>query len=363
MKRNVLFGSLISLLFVYLILWKPQPGAFFSGEVGLTAALVGSPRIDFALLLKTLGEVSPLPLLICFLLTPIHVLIRSHRWTMMVGAVGKLPVGESFSLQMLGYLANSILPLRMGELIRAVLLSQRISISTSSAIATVILERVVDMVSLLGVVILGVWLFPFPKAVADYALLFGMFSGLCLLSIVYFAISRDPFGGWIGRIIGTGKIGRVIRKQGEAFASGFKLLEASHHYVIIALESAVLWAMYGLQVLLTLYAFHFTRDYAAIAAAPLVASLVILIFDAVGVSIPSAPGSVGTFHAITIFALSLFSVPADPAAGFALVLHAITIVYYLAGGLPFLWKEGVRLGELKNLKVNGNGGPVGKSEA
>jgi len=348
-RRRILYGMIVSVLFIYLILWKPHFGEFFHGNGSLWKALVGYPRIDFSLLGKVLGEVDIWPLVICFLLSPLHVAIRSHRWKLMVQPVGELSLRESFSLQMVGYMSNSVLPLRMGEVVRGVLLADRLNISTSSALGTVLLERVVDMLTMLIVILMVSMLFHFPRAVGEPALILGILAGLSLILILYLAYKKDPFGGWIGRMIGTGKFGKNVRKQGENFAAGFAMLKATRHYSVISIESAALWVIYGLQGYLVLIAFHFTRDYPLIAESPMLASLVILVLNAVGVSLPSAPGGVGTFHAIAIFGLSLFDVPTEPAAGFALTIHAITMVYYLVGGLPFMWHEGLRFGELKRI--------------
>jgi glycosyltransferase 2 family protein len=174
-------------------------------------------------------------------------------------------------------------------------------------------------------------------------------AGVGVALIVYLAFGRDLFGGRLGKLIGDGKIGSAIKEQAGKFAAGLIMLRHTHHHSIIAIESALLWVIYAVQGYLVLMAFHFINDYPLIAASPILASLVILVLNAVGVSLPSAPGSVGTFHAICIFGLSLFDVPPDPAAGYAVVIHAVTFIFYLLGGMPFMWREGLHLGQLRQL--------------
>ncbi len=348
-KRKIAIGLRFSLVFVYLFLWKPHIGAIFNGTETLTRGLFGAPRVDFAHLWQILGEVTIWPLIICFFLSPLHVFIRAHRWTLLVRPVGKLGIYDSFSLQMVGYLANTVLPLRMGEVVRGVLLAERMQVPKSSALGAVLLERVIDMLSMLLIIMVVSFLYPFPKEVAEGASVFGVMAGIGLVVILFLSYARDPFGGVLGRLIGTGRFGLAVREQAQKFAVSFKMLKQARHTFVIVLESITLWGIYAAQGWMVLLAFHFMRDYPLIAESPILANMVILVLNAVGVSLPSAPGSVGTFHAISIFGLSLFDVPPDPAAGFALVIHALTTLFYLVGGLPFMWREGLHLGELKKM--------------
>jgi uncharacterized membrane protein YbhN (UPF0104 family) len=93
------------------------------------------------------------------------------------------------------------------------------------------------------------------------------------------------------------------------------------------------------------------EKYPLIGSAPILASFVILAMNSIGVSVPSAPAGVGTFHAVLIFGLSLFDVPASEAAGFAVVIHAVTVAFYIVFGLPMMWREGLHLSELKSIKA------------
>lgn len=351
-RRQVLFGLILSLFFIYIVLWQPHLGGLLLGRRGLWDALFGTPRLDFKHIVQILGEVRMLPLLICFLLTPLHVLIRSHRWTLMVSSLGRLRVWDAFSLQMVGYFTNSVLPLRMGEVVRGVLLGSRMGITRSSGLGTVLLERVLDMISMLIVMSAVSFLYPFPRQVAEGAAAFGALATIGLVVILYLSFRRDPFGGSLGRLIGGRRVGRVIREKGEHFAAGFALLRQTQHHFIVVLETGLLWLLYAAQGYLTLSAFDFPRQYPLIAAQPILASFVILVINSIGVSLPSGPAGVGTFHAIAIFGLSLFDVATDQAAGFALVIHAVTVIFYIFGGLPLMWREGLHIGELKRLGPN-----------
>jgi uncharacterized membrane protein YbhN (UPF0104 family) len=145
-----------------------------------------------------------------------------------------------------------------------------------------------------------------------------------------------------------------VHKFADNFLAGFALLKNSKHYFLVLLETVILWLLYAGQLYLVLLAFHFDTEFPLIAVSPILAVFFMLIIDTIGISVPSAPGSVGTFHAMVVFGLSLFEVPPDAAVGFAIVQHAVYVIYYLIAGLPFLWREGLHFSQLGSLPIQSN---------
>lgn len=347
-SHKLLLSIFLSLLFIYLIVWKPHLIAVAVGDRSLIAGFFGDSRVNFAHILVILGDIKIWFLIACFALNPLQILIRSHRWTVMIRPLGKLRVRDSISVQMIGYLTSTILPLRMGEVVRGVLLGQRLKIATSRSLASVLTERILDTLSVLVLISLVGVFFPLPHTVREAALGLSIASPLALALVLYFALSRDPFSGWLGRLLAAlpGRTGEVIHGFFRSFATGFVIPKGVSSYIIIVFESVALWMVYASQGYLMMLAFGFERDYPLIAAAPFTAAFVILIMNTLGLSLPSAPGGIGTFHAACIFGLSLFEVPMDQAAGYALILHASAMVFYIGFGIPFMWREGIHLNEL-----------------
>ncbi|NQT35460.1 flippase-like domain-containing protein [bacterium] len=361
MKKRFIISILASVLILYLIIWIPRPADWFRGELTFCQALVGETRINFGELWRILLQIRFIPLMICFLITPLHVLIRSHRWIQLVKPVGNLKLLDSFSLQMVGYMANSVLPFRIGELARGVLLGRRIGISKSSALGTVVLERTLDMLSLLALIAVTAILYEFPShlehssaILKEGAKLTGIIAGAIVLVLIYLTFIEDPFIGFTGRMMRLlpGEVGVKISGIVRQFSQGFAVLKSPRSYLLIIFETALLWFLYGLQVLVAMIAFGFTGEYPQVAAAPLLTSFVVLTISAVALSVPSAPGGVGTFHGAVILALALYGIGANEAAGFALVLHLVSMVYYIFGGIPFMGREGLKLGQLQQLNSN-----------
>jgi len=360
-KLRLAVGLGLSLLFIYLILWTPKPTEVFHGEESLWGGVFGHPRLDFKNLWQVMSEASLLPLLLAFLLNPAHVLVRGHRWTLMVSPLGKLKTRDSCSLQMVGYLATAVLPLRIGEVARGLLLARRMDISKSSALATVIIERMLDVLSFLVILALVGLVFPFPQSLRRGA---DIFTGGAIVAgavVVYLTFRKKPSASRPAVSAGSpgNRVKGFINGAISRFSAGFVFPTGWGKLTLVIAETIALWTIYTVQGYLVLLAFHFDRDVPAIAAAPFLAAAVVLVVNTIGTSIPSAPGAVGTFHAVCIFGLSLLGVAPEPAAGYAVVVHAVAAVFYIVFGIPYMWREGLHLTDLAriNREAHGNSRP------
>ncbi|MCF7811299.1 flippase-like domain-containing protein [bacterium] len=337
-----------------MIIWSPQPLGFFRGDISLIDAFFGKMRLDFGRLSQIILGVNPVYLILAFLITPIHVAVRSHRWIIIVKPLGRLSFLNSFSIQMVSYMANSVLPLRIGEIAKGVLLGRRLKIPASTGFGTVVLERAFDSLFLaLMIIIIGL-IYQFPQEIKSPAQILSLVIFLGMVALIYLALATESDGGIVGKLIRMipGKPGDQVYKIAISFTTGFAGIKSPAGYMAISIESILLWILYAAQVLAMMMAFRFHIDYPQIAASPVLVTFLLLVVTAVGLSVPSAPGGIGTFHATCVFGLSLFGVNADAAAGFALLIHAISIIYYIFGGIPFMWREGLHWSQLRKMKVD-----------
>ena len=341
-------------MLLYLIIWKPQISGLLKGEVNLLDSLFANTRIDFRQAWIYLKEAKVIPLIICFFITPLHVFVRSHRWKLLIEPVGKVSTADAFSIQMLGYFANTILPLRIGEVVRGFLLSRKTKLTISTSLATVVLERLLDVISLLVVIAVLGLVYEFPAALRDGAMVLGIFALIALVGITYYALKKDPLSGVTGKIIDLFpvKIAAKVRNVMLGFVKGFSLIRSVKRYPTVLVETVVLWILYALQEYVVLIAFDIPAKFPMLGDNPIMATFVILAVTAAILSIPSAPSGIGTFHAAVIFSLALFNVGVDTAAGYAFTLHTITIAFYLIFGLVILWFEGLKFGELRGIGNN-----------
>src|SRR3954469_15087213 len=103
-------------------------------------------------------------LLLCLATMPVNVAIRSYRWQYLLEPLGDTSFGNAFRATAVGFAASAVLPARAGEVIRPYFLARHEQISATGAFATVILERLLDMVTVL--ILLGIFVVLFGAQVA-----------------------------------------------------------------------------------------------------------------------------------------------------------------------------------------------------
>ncbi|MGH7741734.1 MAG: lysylphosphatidylglycerol synthase transmembrane domain-containing protein, partial [Candidatus Eiseniibacteriota bacterium] len=116
--------------------------------------------IDLASVWSALRHSSWLGFLAAMALTLIGFWLRAIRWRLLIGGTRRLSTGSLFSATMIGFMTNNVLPFRLGELVRPWVLARREHLSKTTLLATVVVERAVDMLTLLA--ILGVALAVYP---------------------------------------------------------------------------------------------------------------------------------------------------------------------------------------------------------
>jgi uncharacterized protein (TIRG00374 family) len=330
MKWNVLLGIVISIGFVLGILYQ----------------------VDFTQLLTALQSVRPVPLVLAALLLVFTHLMRAWRWRYLLEPVKLIPTLPLFSAVSIGFMANMLLPAHAGEVVRAYIIGRKAQVNTMASLGTIVVERVMDFVAILLVLVFVLSAVRFPSemaSVARYLRIGGYIAALCgsaLIGVLWFLHAR------------TAQTMRLLRlclaflpvrwldylcTVLSTFAAGLQTLQKGHHLLPVFGLSLFLWIVVGLSNMLVLHAFdlHF----------PLYAIGLILVFQTFGAVIPSGPGFIGTYHAAVIAALGIFSVPHELALSVALVMHASFFFPFILVGLVFLWQESLSLHDLWTIKA------------
>lgn len=249
---------------------------------------------------------------ICFL---IHI-ARTLRWGYLLSGIEKVPFRKLNEASAIGFMMLIVLPFRLGEFARPFLIAQRSSIRRSAAMTTVVLERIVD--GLTVAILLRVLLFFVPDSTtAGYVrfganVMFAIFaSGLLFLIFGYWQQQRA-----IALVRAT--VGRVAPKLGEkaagiveTFVGALRQLPSGRNLALFFVFTGVYWGLNGWGMSLLARAFECSGadpmcqplSLSAFQGYVVMCSLVVLLM------IPAAPGMMGTFQAGVKLGLTLF-VPA-----------------------------------------------------
>jgi glycosyltransferase 2 family protein len=282
----------------------------------------------------------------------INLAIRAWRWQYLLEPLGATSFANAFRATAVGFAATSILPARAGEVIRPYFLSRHEPMSATAAFATVILERVLDMLTVL--VLLAAYVFFFrPELATTNAVAFEAVkwaggtaaAGALAVLVVFFVLAGDParLGRTLFRLerVLPSTLAGLLARVAEKFATGLGAVRRPGRLLVALILSLPLWLSIAMGIWAASVAFHL--------AIPFTGSFLVVALLVVGVAVPT-PGAVGGFHAAYKFAATTFFGASDDAAvGAAIVLHALTIGPNLLLGLFFAAQAGLNITAMKQL--------------
>lgn len=312
---KIWLGIVISILFVYLAL----------------------RNIEFDKLMATFKQLNPVWLIPGTVLIFIVYFIKSLLWQMILGKKYVTHRWTVFRIITIGFFANNILPLRLGEVVRAWLLSKKEKLPMSTALAVIIMERGSDLIAMLVYFLLMMLLVPFqPWLKLSGAVLAGV--GIVFILVI---LLNYRFGGHIIEKIEKPleklhpKIGPFIHKQLDKFFEGLKLITSWQQVSGILLLALCSWFLWSLVAATCIYAMDVQL--------PITAAFFLIVVLNFGLMIPASPGGIGVFEFMVIVALAPFGVEKETALGIGLTFHMLQYVVTLIAGWLFSVQMSVSL--------------------
>jgi uncharacterized protein (TIRG00374 family) len=293
--------------------------------------------VDFDKLLASAGRIRVFPLLVAVALYwAVLVVIRSFLVRHLLRPVGHMTIGKAYRYICIGFLANNVLPLRMGEVVRIAGISRVSGIGFASVAGAAAIERLLDMIMAAVVGILAIQVAPLPGSVKTVILITGIGFAVALMVLVF--LSRRN----IKEIPQTGqrKVKTVVWNLIVRFVAGLGALGTSRGIFRAVAMAVLMWFAVVWIMALRLVAFDLGLS--------LPVALVLLTGLSLGVALPSAPAYVGVYHAAVVGSLTLFGVDQEVAVGFSIFCHLTDVVPGCLLGVITMFMEGVRLADLRN---------------
>ncbi|MEW5911775.1 MAG: lysylphosphatidylglycerol synthase transmembrane domain-containing protein [Thermodesulfobacteriota bacterium] len=305
--------------------------------------------VDLPRLWELIRQVNLLYYLMVTALLALSYYVRSLRWRLLLKPLKDCSLSALFSANLIGFMANNILPARLGELVRAYAANRLAQVPTSSALATLVIERVLDGMTLL-VLLFAALLFADPKAQAgafNVAYLRG--AGLVLLAgylgvlAVMVALYRWPQAttGWLAGLAGrfSPRLGNWVQEVLVHFTAGLAMLSQTRHLPLLLLQSALLWALSLVMAYLFLPAVGLPLS--------LLMAAMVMAGGSLAAAVPSGPGYVGTIQLAMLWALMLAGAGEDRATAYAVVFWAASYFPMTIAGLLEMARRGLSLGSLR----------------
>jgi hypothetical protein len=321
-KWQFWLGVLISILFLWLALRGLHLGDFWSAV----------QQADYIWLLPGI--------FVYF----IGMWIRAWRWHYLLGPIKKIPTKTMFPVTVIGYMGNNIYPARAGEALRAVILKRKEGVPVSASLATIIVERIFDGVVMLAFIFVNLTELAkltgssgFVGNIQEVAIYgTGIFLGALavFLAAAMFPQRTATIGTWMIERFTPRRLHEKTNSIMHKFLEGLASLRSPLNVLMVFFTSVIIWLLETVKYWFVMHAFDFEVSFFALMLLNGIVNL--------ATTIPSAPGYIGTWEAVTKAVLVAYLVQPDVALAYAVALHVALWLPITLLGAYYLAREGVK---------------------
>ncbi len=274
--------------------------------------------------------------------------LKAVRWQLLMRPIRRITLTRIYPVEVIGHMANAVLPLRLGELVRAYLLGQKEGVSKVAVLATVVVARALDGISLIFFILVLSFFLPLAEWLRP---IIYIASGLFLFGIVLLVALASSSGRTHALIVavlkplGTGWWTR-LRRWLELFIVGLEALKSPGRVTVAFLLSLLIWVGEGITFYIVGLAFNLGQPFHVFLMAAAAANLALLI--------PSLPGGVGNFEYFCAQSIVFFGVATAVANAYAIVLHISLLIPIILLGLFFMWVENLSVAQIMKSRSAAN---------
>lgn len=286
--------------------------------------------VDLAAAWDAVRSAQPGWLLLLVAFVGIDVLNRALRWKVLLSPIGRVSYGASLGALLVGYLANNVLPARLGELVRSHDMGERTRLSKSTVLGTIVVERVMDTLVVVAIAAVAILVLSVRGIVAS-AVLVGLAVTLLLVVAIIAGLAAhrlpgaDRAAAFISRwptvrgLLLRLRTGLAITRDARVMAIGLGLTLVSWSCTVLGF--AVAAQSVGVQP---------TIGQAALLAAG----------TNLATAVPAAPGYIGTFELAAVAIAVSVGIDRESALAFAVLVHVAALLITSVGGAVALLAGG-----------------------
>lgn len=309
-------------------------------------------------LVSELANANPVYIVPAIAVYFVGVWLRAWRWRLLMSPFAVVPTSRLFSIILIGFAVNNVLPLRLGEIVRTFLLRHSHGVPIASTLATVLIERLLDLFALCGLMTLVLLLVPLEGPILALAGTGAAAAAAGAIGLLVVALTPRRL---LDRLFqfGIDLAGRIHPRLGQLAASivdGLRVLKDGRTVMVIVPLSVLCWlAELGLYYFLA-QSIDMQAGWLGLAAGMVVANLVTVL--------PSAPGYVGTFDLFLKLTLTgSFGVEDTKAVAYTALTHAVLLLPVVVAGLLLLMREDLSLGGLVRGRVESRASALTDTDA
>ena len=294
-------------------------------------------NIELNSLTKSFEKINYFWIFVATILLILYTYLRSIRWRLLLFSLKPVSIKDLFASNMVGYFGNSILPFKMGEILRGYAISKNNDLKTSTVLGSIVLERVCDLGGLLLLLLIVTLFYSFPYDI-ELSLILSAGVILLILILLWFISFKKEF--IMNKIKGTRLMDfkTVISfiKTLSSFSKGFSSLDSFRSFIFVSLLTVISWFILYLVTYYTLLSLNLRIGWIEIA--------VVLLLTSMAMSVPAAPGAIGTHHFATYYVMNnLLGFNSIDSQTFAIVLHAVSYLPLVAIGAYYFFKSSIQI--------------------
>jgi uncharacterized protein (TIRG00374 family) len=303
---------------------------------------------------RVLARINPLWLMVGLLANFCALVCRTERWRNVLNPDDRPPFYQTFFSTAVGFMTSALLPMRAGDVVRPALLSRRTDIRFSTALGTVMIERLLDVSALLTTFLLfsltGARRFYENPATAGKAIMIrsaGTAAAVLLALIIAFTLSVYFFSERIRRVHQriAGILPRKIRSGWMAFFDSFvaslRIANNRPALIRILLLTLAIWTCLTSQFAFVLLSLGRPLPYSS--------SFFVTGVSILGMMIPT-PGGVGGFHkACQVVLTSFYGFTVSASVAVALIFHLVGTAPVILTGLTLFLREHLSWNQLAEI--------------
>lgn len=301
-------------------------------------------KVDFEKLSSALKDANYWWLIPNIVLIWVTMIFRAYRWKHMVWPIKQISAKRLFSITMIGFMANNVLPFRLGEFVRAYSLSKQEDVSKSASMATIFVERIVfDLLALMIIFVIVLAVSPLIlNDILQKGSIIVVSVGLVGLLFAVYLSSRGNRESHILKFL-VALLPKSIQPKVESlvarFATGMEFMRDWKRVFWVTYHTFMIWVVMGISNYFILLAFGLHLNIAA--------SFVILVVVSILITVPASPGFVGVYHYGAVLSLGFYGVDQAAALSCSIVMHATQYLVVTLGGLYYLRREHLSLKQIE----------------
>ncbi|MFL5778497.1 MAG: lysylphosphatidylglycerol synthase transmembrane domain-containing protein [Chloroflexota bacterium] len=315
---------------------RPSRRSLLRAALGISVSVVALwlvvSSVDLSRTADVLRAAAPGWIAVMLVLVLCDVGTRGLRWRRLLRPIRALPYRRVLGYTYIGYLANNVLPARLGELVRSQVLAEREALSLPTVLGTVVVERIVDTATVVTIAAIAAAVLS-AQGGSSYAVVLG--GGFVLVLVVGLALLLVA-----DRLPGAARVAAFLERWPRVLDAGRRLRDG----LAVVGDPRTLAAAIGLGLVAwsaSIGTFLAAGRAVGVEVVPLQAAL-LCTGVALATIVPSGPGYLGTFEFTAVGIAATFGIDRDSAFAMALLVHAMLLVVTSVGGVIAVVRLGPR---------------------